>query len=391
MLDTAALRRFSTPATLREVLDVPEERTRRTSRTLLIGGAFPRHQGLDETPDGLGEGIKDPLRRRRLSVDGASSRRSNVVGDGGAISGDLLDGDAPSGKTRFSSLERSPTVSSAIEGLREASVARRRGSVAFYGDAGNACGEPSSKLLACSASWGPEGLKDKIRRRRQSVGGPLRVQQSSSSSPERLKIEEFANSAAMTIRSPGFVAGKPKLFPLTQRALRERAMSLPLRANAGEERALSVDGARSARAASSPERLNIDDALTPGASFHSAATTISPGTSFVSSAKKHLPPSPGSGSWGSRPARGEAPAPGEAPTPGSPNSQFEFRRTQQDLPPSLDKFCPLTRQSTKLDVAREVEWVRDSLREATVSQDHGVLLGVALAFSLDHSLVRGTG
>ena len=304
-------------------MDHAVEGTCRTPRTLLNDGAFPRRQGLDEAPDGLGEGAagtKDPHRRRRLSVDGAYSRHQgrslNVVGDGGARSvvgsGDFLDGGSPSRKTR-----------STKEGLRD-------------GD------PPSGKLLAGSSTGGGEGLMEKIRRRRQSVGGALRVR--ASSSPERLKIEELSHPAEITIvRSPGFVSGATKLFPLSQTAL-----SLP-------RRALSIDGALRTR-------LKIEDFI------NSAATTItrSAGSSFASSAKKHLPPSPGAE---------------------SPNSQFEFRRTQQDLPPALNPFCPIQRQNTKLDVTREVEWVRDSLRETA---DQGVLLGAALALSLDHSLVRNT-
>jgi hypothetical protein len=42
------------------------------------------------------------------------------------------------------------------------------------------------------------------------------------------------------------------------------------------------------------------------------------------------------------------------------------------------------RQSTQLKVQSEVAWVRDSLR---FTSDNGVMLGAALALSLDHSVV----
>ena len=53
-------------------------------------------------------------------------------------------------------------------------------------------------------------------------------------------------------------------------------------------------------------------------------------------------------------------------------------------PESRSSNSVLVRQSTKLDVKREVKWERDSLRG---TRDHGALLGGALALSLDHSLV----
>ena len=207
---------------------------RRQSRTLFLGGAYPRRQGLGEAPDGLAEGaqgLKDRLRLRRLSIDGADTRRFPKRG-----------------------LKSPPTIVGANS-------------------------EASSSRSLPSAGSPKEGLTDRIRRTqglRLSVDCALRVGASSSPIPERLKIEEFSHVEAMTITRD---------------------------------------------------------------------------TRFVSSAKKHLPPSPGAGSPPTKP-------------------EFNFRRTPAD--PAGHPAARLMRRSTQLQAQSELAWVRDSL---SATSDHGAMLG----------------
>jgi len=82
------------------------------------------------------------------------------------------------------------------------------------------------------------------------------------------------------------------------------------------------------------------------------------GPSFVTSTKKHLPPANL-----------------------QPTSEFDFRRA----PRSIHPLRSLKRQSTlQLEKKSELEWTCDFLRSAS---DDGVLLGGALALSLENSLV----
>ena len=203
MPGTAARCHLGVPVTLREVVNacVSDEElegiSRRMTRTLVLGGAYPRHQGR----------VSSGVTRDCVSADG------NLV----------LDEE-------------------------------------------------------------PETLKDRIRRRRLSVDGAVRVRASSSS-------ERLHSTAMTTTRAPGFVSSPRKHLPLTQRAL-------------------SFDSALRARASSCPDRLKIEEFS------HSAAMAITR-AGFVSSPKKHLPPSPGAGS---------------PHINLRPNSEFDFRRTRKDLP-----------------------------------------------------------
>ena len=173
----------------------------------------------------------------------------------------------------------------------------------------------------------PEALRDIIHRRRLSVDGAVRAR--ASSSPERLQ------AAAMTItRAPAFVSSPKKHRPL--------------------QRALSVDEALLARAASRSEPSLHHHRH----HHHHHHHTIT----FVSSPKKHLPSSPGAVS---------------PPTNLRPNPEFDFRRTRQELPPSPGHAATKLMQ---LQVQSERAWVRDSLRSTS---DDGVMLGAALALSLD--------
>ena len=189
-------------------------------------------------------------------------------------------------------------------------------------------------------------------------------------------------------------------------------------------RRISVDGAP-VRASSGPERVTVEE------SIHSATRNFTRGPAFISSAKKHLPPTPGAGStpttlrptsWEGnsgfdlRRTRSDAPTslhkhlpptpgsgsplppgsgspftslrPSFSPGSGSPltslhpsswagNSVSEFRRTTNHRPSSS-----LQRQETRLNVQSERAWVRHSLRRASLVRDDGVMLG-----SADHVLV----
>jgi len=177
-------------------------------------------------------------------------------------------------------------------------------------------------------------------------------------------------------------------------------------------RLISVDGAP-VRASSGPERDTVEEFI------HSATRNFTRGPAFISSAKKHLPPT----GAGSTPTSLH-------PSSWAGNTESDFRRTRSDVPPSLHEHLPLTpgtgsrptslrpsswagieirrtqsgpsagnsvfeirrtrsaglptlhvqslrRQDIRLNVHSELAWVRHSLRRESLVRQDGVLLGAA--------------
>ena len=89
---------------------------------------------------------------------------------------------------------------------------------------------------------------------------------------------------------------------------------------------ISVDGA-TVRASSDPERVTIEEFI------HPATRDFTRGPAFISSAKKHLPSTPGAGSTPTA----------RRPSSWRGKSELDFRRTRSDrsgVPPSLHQHLP---------------------------------------------------